>query len=155
GAERPDGPAGRPPGLRDADRAHRAARRRRRAAALRAGAENLPRREVGALGGAGRAGAAGLAGGRALAGGRRVLQVDDVPPRADGAHRLEAVLDHVTVELDAIAVGIGEVDAARHVVLDGRLDGDPDRLELAVRRLQLLEAAELPRHVVQARLGGV
>src|SRR5438093_8066396 len=73
-------------------------------------------------------------------------------PRPQRAHGLEAVRDHVAVELHAIAVGIAEIHAARHVVLDGGLDGDAELAELAVRGLQLGEAADLPRHVMQARL---
>src|SRR5439155_628553 len=62
------------------------------------------------------------------------------------------VRDHVAVELHAVAVGIAEIHAARNVVLDGGLDGDAELAELAVRGLQLGEAADLPRHVMQARL---
>src|SRR5436190_1547146 len=80
------------------------------------------------------------------------LHVDLVAPRSYPLHRLEAVLHHVAIKLDAIAVGIGEIDAARDVVLDGGLDLDPHRLELAIRGLQLFEAAELPRRVMQAGL---
>src|SRR5438309_4895295 len=80
------------------------------------------------------------------------LHVDRVPPRSQGAHGLEAVLDHVAVELDAVAVGIVEVDAAAHVVLDRGLHLDPQLTQLAVGRLELGEAADLPRRVMQARL---
>src|SRR2546428_5478481 len=40
----------------------------------------------------------------------------------NGLHRLEPVLGHVAVELDAIAVGIREVHAVRDVVGDRGLD---------------------------------
>jgi hypothetical protein len=68
-----------------------------------------------------------------------------------GGHRFETVLDHVAVQLDAIAVGIHHVEAAGDVVLD-RVDGEPGVLRLPVRRLELVEAADLPGHVVHARL---
>jgi hypothetical protein len=53
-----------------------------------------------------------------------------------------------------IAVGVGEIDAARHVVFDRGLDRHAERLEFSVGRLQFLNASELPCHVVQARLCG-
>src|SRR2546423_3312672 len=80
------------------------------------------------------------------------LDVDLVAPRSHRPHRFEAVFDHVAVELDAVAVRIREVHAPRDVVLDRGLHLDADRLELAIRRLQLFEAPELPRRVVQAGL---
>src|SRR5439155_1123836 len=52
------------------------------------------------------------------------LDVDLVPSRSQRAHGVEAVFHHVAVELHAIAVGVVEVQAARHVVLDGRLHRD-------------------------------
>src|SRR5712691_3446291 len=84
-----------------------------------------------------------------------LLEIQEVAPRSNGAHGLEAVLDHVAVQLHAIAVGVGEIHAPRHVVLDRGLDRHADRLQLLVGRLQLLEAPELPGHVVQARLEGI
>ncbi len=82
------------------------------------------------------------------------VKADALAPGTDRPHRLEAVLDHVAVQLDAVAVGIGKVDAARHVVLDRGFDRHTHRLQLAMGVAQLLEAAELPRHVVQPRLLG-
>src|SRR5262245_2579289 len=76
-----------------------------------------------------------------------------VAPRSHRAHGLEAVLRHVAVQLDAVAVGIGEIDAAADVVLDGGFDGNPHRFQIPMRGLQLLEAPELPGHVVHAGLG--
>src|SRR5919106_130326 len=83
------------------------------------------------------------------------LHVDRIAPGPHRLHGLEAALHHVAVELHAIAVRIGEVDAARDVVLHRRVDLDAHRLQLAIRRLELLEAADLPRRVVQAGVGGV
>src|SRR6266545_5430503 len=82
------------------------------------------------------------------------FQIERVAAGADGAHRLEAVLGHVAVELDAIAVGVGKVDAPRDVVLDGGLDGHAEDLQLLVGLAELLVAAEPPRHVMQAGLLG-
>src|SRR5215475_4425538 len=73
------------------------------------------------------------------------LDVQMIAPRPQRLHRLEAVLDHVAVELHAVAVGIGKVDAPGHVVGDGGVDLDA---QLA----QLREASELPGHVVEPRL---
>src|SRR5437773_12284594 len=39
------------------------------------------------------------------------LDIDHVSPRSHGLHGLEAVLDHVAVELHAVTVGVGEVHA--------------------------------------------
>ena len=56
------------------------------------------------------------------------VEADAIAPGTDRPHRLETVLDHVAVQLDAVAVGVGEVDAARHVVLDRGLDRHAHRL---------------------------
>src|SRR5438105_10549538 len=80
------------------------------------------------------------------------LDVDLVPSRSHRAHGVEAVFHHVAVELHTIAVGVLEVQAARHVVLDGRLHLDADLAQLVVGRLQLLEAPKLPGRVMQAGL---
>src|SRR5262245_6640604 len=83
---------------------------------------------------------------------KRLSEIQVVAPGSDGAHGLEPIVRHVAVQLDAVAVGIGEIHAPGHVVLDGGLHRNADRLQLLVRRLQLLEAPELPRHVVQTGL---
>src|SRR5262249_2668529 len=80
------------------------------------------------------------------------LDVQMIAPRPQRLHRLEAVLDHVAVELHAVAVGIVKVDAPGHVVGDGGVDLDAQLAQLPVGRLQLREASELPRHVVEHRL---
>src|SRR5215475_360666 len=80
------------------------------------------------------------------------LDVQMIAPRPQRLHRLEAVLDHVAVELHAVAVGIGKVDAPGHVVGDGGVDLDAQLAQLPVGRLQLREASELPGHVVEPRL---
>src|SRR5262245_25036463 len=80
------------------------------------------------------------------------LDVHVIAPRPQGLHRLESALDHVTVEFNSVAVRVGEVDAPSHVVRDGRVDLDSELTQLAVGRLQLREAPELPGHVVKAGL---
>src|SRR5688572_6326452 len=63
-----------------------------------------------------------------------------VAARPERLHLGEAAVEHVAVELDAVAVGIVEVHAARDVVRDGRLHLDAHRLQLVMRGLQLREA---------------
>src|SRR5882724_371083 len=60
------------------------------------------------------------------------LDINQIPPWPQRPHGLEAVLHHVAVELDAVAVGVGEVHAAGHVVLDRGLNGDAQRTQLAM-----------------------
>src|SRR6266511_2738019 len=68
------------------------------------------------------------------------LDVDHVPLGPHLLHGPEApILERVAVQLHAVAVGVVEVDAAGHVVLDRGLDGDA-------------ELAELPSRVMQPRL---
>src|SRR5215470_2469210 len=80
------------------------------------------------------------------------LDVQVIAPRPERLHRLEAILDHVAVELHAVAVGIGKVNAPGHVVGDGGVDLNAQLSKLPVGRLQLREASELPGHVVEPRL---
>src|SRR5215510_16426372 len=81
-----------------------------------------------------------------------LLEIQVVAPRSDCAHGLETVGRHVAIQLDAVAVGIREIHAPGHVVLDRGLHRHADRLQLLVGGPELLEAPELPRHVVQAGL---
>src|SRR5262249_11256894 len=84
--------------------------------------------------------------------GRRSVQVEWIALRAHTLPGLAAVLHHVAVELDAVAVRIEEVHAAGDIVLGGAVERDAHALELFVSVAQLLEVVEAPGHVVEAWL---
>src|SRR5438445_5055711 len=85
--------------------------------------------------------------------GGALLEIQRVALGPHRLHRLEAVLDHVAVELDAVSVRIEEIDAARDVVLGGAVERNPHTLELFVGGLQLLEVVQAPGHVMKTGLG--
>src|SRR5206468_10544175 len=65
----------------------------------------------------------------------------------------DAFLAQYRVRLIQVTRGVMEVHPARDFVLDGRLHGHPELAQPPMDGLQLLKASELPRRVVQARLG--
>src|SRR3989475_12992240 len=83
---------------------------------------------------------------------RSLVEVQWIALRPHGLHGLEAVLHHVAVELDAVAVRIEEVDAAGDVVLGGTVERDSHPLQLFVGGAQLLAVVAAPRDVMQAWL---
>src|SRR5204862_874763 len=59
---------------------------------------------------------------------------------------------HFVEYLDAIAVGVAQINAERDAVISDVVDLDPLRLDAAIKIFQIVEALEAPGHVVEAHL---
>ena len=59
---------------------------------------------------------------------------------------------HFVEHLDAVAVGIAQIDAERDAVIGDVVDRLPLLLDAAIELLQVVERFEPPRHVVQPDL---